>query len=405
MNYKPKSEHKRFASLGKLLKQSEVFWRPIPFHQKHIDWVDMHPQLAQRLFSLPRSDLEYFTRNIEAFIACFSAEILASIPQYSEIQSLSQLPSISPQELPTVSPHFHTGIAGRKWTQIQQFSHAMKNTSLPVLEWCAGKSHLGFYLNHMYELPVTALEWNQNLVTQANAKARSHRYNLHSQHVDVLKALDIPEMNNHTQVVALHACGELHERLLSLCSEKEVPHLSLAPCCYHKRSEEVYTPFSDIGKAIDLNLEKIHLHTAVMDSATSRAGVMEQRKALQIMRLGFDEMQRDLLQGETFLPVPSLPMSWSKVSFNTFCDHCAKLKGLRLPDKVDWSLYLHAGEARFAQVSALDLVRLLFKRPLELWLNLDKVVWLQDQGYHTDIGTFCDYQTSPRNILIRAHKS
>jgi hypothetical protein len=142
-----------------------------------------------------------------------------------------------------------------------------------------------------------------------------------------------------------------------------------------------------------------------MDSVTARAGIMHQRKTLQIMRLGFDELQRSLLQRDTFLPVPSLPMSWSTVSFDAFCHHCAKLKGLTLPDSVDWSYYLQAGEARFAQVSALDLVRLLFRRPLEIWLNLDKVVWLQDQGYHADISTFCDYQTSPRNILIRAHKS
>lgn len=399
------SQHERFASLSEGLNKTQAFWRPVPFHQKHIEWVDLHPKLAERLFSLPLSDIEFFTRNIDAFSDCFSKEIHASIPDYAHIQSLCSLPSLSAEALPAVSPHFHAGIAGRKWTQIQHFSHAMQNTSLPVLEWCAGKSHLGFYLNHIYKLPITALEWNQSLVNQANARATSQHYDLQSHHVDVLKTSDLAVLNKHTQVVALHACGELHERLLQLCNEKEVQHLSLAPCCYHKRSKKVYTPLSNIGQASDLNLEKIHLHTAVMDSVTARAGIMQQRKALQIMRLGFDELQRSLLQRDTFLPVPSLPMSWSTVSFDAFCYHCAKLKGLRLPDSVDWSYYLQAGEARFTQVSALDLVRLLFRRPLEIWLNLDKVVWLQDQGYHADISTFCDYQTSPRNILIRAHKS
>lgn len=404
MTHKRISQHERFASLSELLQQTEGFWRPIPFHHKHIDWVDIHPQFAKRLCSLPLSEIECFTRNIEAFIACFSEEIQASIPQYTNLQSLSELPSLSPQVLSTVSAHFYTGIAGRKWTQIQHFSHAMKNTSLPVLEWCAGKSHLGFYINHIYTLPVIALEWNQNLVVQANARAISQCYDLHSYQIDVLRAADITALNSQTQVVALHACGELHERLLQLCSEKEVKHLSLAPCCYHKRSENVYTPISETGKSWDLNLEKSHLHTAVMDSITSRAGVMQQRKTLQIMRLGFDELQRTVFKRNTFLPVPSLPMSWSTARFDIFCRHCAKLKGLTLPDAIDWSHYLQAGETRFAQVSALDLVRLLFRRPLEVWLNLDKVVWLQDLGYHTDIGTFCEYQTSPRNILIRAHK-
>jgi len=54
------------------------------------------------------------------------------------------------------------------------------------------------------------------------------------------------------------------------------------------------------------------------------------------------------------------------------------------------------------EVSALDLVRFLFRRPLEIWLALDRALFLQEQGYQVELGTFCPRHATPRNILIVA---
>ena len=43
-------------------------------------------------------------------------------------------------------------------------------------------------------------------------------------------------------------------------------------------------------------------------------------------------------------------------------------------------------------------------RTLELWLLLDRALYLQEQGYHVKLGTFCDYQLSPRNLLLLAER-
>ncbi len=40
----------------------------------------------------------------------------------------------------------------------------------------------------------------------------------------------------------------------------------------------------------------------------------------------------------------------------------------------------------------MELVRHLFRRPLELWLVLDRALFLQEQGYRVEVGSFA---TSP----------
>ena len=51
-----------------------------------------------------------------------------------------------------------------------------------------------------------------------------------------------------------------------------------------------------------------------------------------------------------------------------------------------------------------ELVRHLFRRPLELWVVLDYSMFLEEQGYDVRLGTFCERQLTPRNLLIDAEK-
>ncbi|MNG29795.1 hypothetical protein D3C84_1152830 [compost metagenome] len=52
----------------------------------------------------------------------------------------------------------------------------------------------------------------------------------------------------------------------------------------------------------------------------------------------------------------------------------------------------------------LELLRNLFRRPLELWLVLDRALFLEEQGYRVRPGLFCDYPLTPRNLLILAER-
>ena len=71
----------------------------------------------------------------------------------------------------------------------------------------------------------------------------------------------------------------------------------------------------------------------------------------------------------------------------------------------DWQALEAAGWKRLAMVRNLELVRALFRRPLELWLLLDRCLYLVEQGYSVRLGEFCPTSLSPRNLLILAERS
>ncbi len=85
-------------------------------------------------------------------------------------------------------------------------------------------------------------------------------------------------------------------------------------------------------------------------------------------------------------------------------DAAALASGQPLPEAQEQALEA-AGWKRLAMVRNLELVRALFRRPLELWLLLDRCLYLVEQGYSVRLGEFCPTSLSPRNLLILAERS
>jgi hypothetical protein len=222
--------------------------------------------------------------------------------------------------------------------------------------------------------------------------------------VDVLQAAAASLLRREHDVVALHACGELHLQLLRNCAERQPRLLMLAPCCYQLIPDECYRPLSRQARADDLRLTTTDLHTAVRDSVTSPRRVREQRKTLQAWRLGFDGWRRTIQNGDSYLPTPSLPLSILNEGFESFFRIQAAHAGMTIPATLDYAACEAAGWQRLRDATALDLPRIAFRRPLELWLVLDRALYLQEHGYDVEIGTFCERALTPRNIMIRARR-
>jgi hypothetical protein len=69
------------------------------------------------------------------------------------------------------------------------------------------------------------------------------------------------------------------------------------------------------------------------------------------------------------------------------------------------SHYLHRGIERQRLTKRIDLVAHLFRRALEHWLLLDRVCFLQEQGYQVALTEFCANSVTPRNAMIQAIKT
>ncbi|MDN5515826.1 MAG: SAM-dependent methyltransferase [Pseudomonas sp.] len=391
----------RFQALDGFLLQHQALWRPRPFHHLQLPWEVELPELASWLRSRSLEQAEASDNNPFALAAPSPFPDLAR-----QAQTLSLLGEMPGMHSPPRAHALNVDVPGRKLAQIQAFANHLQFRKRPQhwLDWCSGKGHLGRWLTEA-DQRLTCLEYDPALIESGSAM--STRLGLDAAHVqqDVLADDSNTRLQKEHTAVALHACGDLHVRLLQLASRNGCNQLAVAPCCYNRIATLRYQPLSAAAQASALQLSRDDLGLPLSETVTAGARVRRQRNQSMAWRLAFDLLQRQLRGIDEYLPTPSLPSDWFSKPFASFCHDLAELRDVPSPGEQDWPALEAQGWQRLADVRNLELLRNLFRRPLELWLLLDRALYLQEQGYNVKLGTFCDYQLSPRNLLLLAERA
>ena len=400
---------KTFYQLDQILTEYATIWRASPFTTLQPAWKGEYPELFDWLMTLSDNEVD----KLQADDNLLCQHIAPYFPVAQEIYSLIQLPFCSQshsqnhlQNKDLQRPNaWKRDVPGRKVEQIEAFVSAMGEVTDPLLEWCSGKLHLGRYLAEQFDVPVLGLEINTNLVEQANKLAQQMKINAKVEPCDVLSDDVKPWLNKQQHSIALHACGGLHVSLLDESIAQQVKRVTLAPCCYHRFNlSNDYQSLSQLAQKSNLHLTIDDLRNAVRQSNIASDRVSVKRKKLQSWRLGFDSLQRDIRRVDEYLPVPSVSPTMLNGDFAQFCEYVAQLKDLTLPEAVNFDKYEKVGERRFFEFSRFELVRMTFRRALELWLVLDRVMYLEEHGYQCSLTQFCSSDLTPRNLLIDARK-
>lgn len=383
--------------------QHRELWQPAPFTDPSPAWTRLWPALAERVANLSDSDCQQLDDDSGKLAGLLGRE-LPSLQVFDELTLVPPLSSETAQ--PFTLPEIRaTDMPGRKRLQSGAFAAAVQPLGHDVLDWCCGKGHLARTLAPLCDGTVTGFEWNQALVEDGNRLAGKFgdAVSLHCQDV-MAEELMMPKA---AHGVSLHACGDLHRRLMRRVVDGGQPRLSFSPCCYHLTEVPDYQPMSrraaSWGDALQLRRDDLRL--AVQETVTAPQRVRQQTRQISRWRLGFDGLQRFLRGVDDYLPVPSHRAGLIRGDFAGFCRWAAMKKDLELPKDTDFDHWESHGERRFQEVRRHELVRHLFRRPLELWLVLDYVLFLQEQGYDVRLGTFCERQLTPRNLLIDAVKT
>lgn len=390
----------RFTDLDLFLTRHQHLWRPRPFVERELPWESSHLELASwlRARSLEEAEAAHNTPQLlpapEPFRSLAETSLaLSGVHEYQDAPGR------------TLSGRQDVDVPGRKWLQIEAFSRKL-DFRQPVqrwVDWCAGKGHLARHLTHQ-GAPAACLEVDAALVEEGERLSHRGQAPVHHYQADVLQPLAGDQLGSRDTPVALHACGDLHTRLLRVTAERGCQQLALAPCCYDRISAEVYGPLSTPAQASVLRLDREALRLALCETVTGGQRVRRDRDLSMARRLGFDLLQRELSGHDVYLNTPPLPSHWLRQPFSAFAAELARRKALRLPAGIDWPLWERRGFQRLAEVRNLELLRGLFRRPLELWLVLDQALFLQEQGYSVTLGTFCPASLTPRNLLLRAEK-
>jgi len=391
----------RFTALDAFLLEHQTLWKPRPFTHLSLAWETSHPELSSWLRGRSLEDAER-AHNRPADLVD-APEPFASLAKLSaQLSAVGELPK---HVLETAGHRLNVDVPGRKWQQIEAFASRLSFAAQPThwLDWCSGKGHLGRRLLGEGQ-QLTCVEYDPALV--ASGQALSQRHHLNALHIeqDVLAADACTVLNAAHTPVALHACGDLHVRLMQLASEAGCQQIAIAPCCYNRTVHSEYQALSSNGLRTFLRLSLEDLALPMSETVTAGARVRRQRDTSMARRLAFDLLQRQLRGVDEYLPTPSLPSAWLDKPFADYCRDLAALKDLSTAGSTDWQKLEAAGWQRLAEVRNLELLRGLFRRPLELWLNLDLALFLVEQGYAVRLGTFCETPLTPRNLLLLAER-
>lgn len=389
-----------FQQLDATLTANQLLWTPQPFIRDDLPWYQSHPQLKDALLALDEDLARDLHDNSQHRIAWFRA---MQPTLCDKLYAFEPPPTLAARPV-TLGRFDHVGISGRKWQQITAFASALPPGNVPVIDWCAGKGHLSRIVQRGQQQSVHCLEWDAALLSAGSALAEKQQLDIHYHHHDVMQPLPSACADPESLHIGLHACGELHMQLLRHVANSQAHGMALSPCCYHKISAEVYQPLSDLAQQSKLTLNRQALHLAVQDTVTARRGERLLREKERLWRLGFDALQREITGTDQYMNIPSSNSKLLRQDFAHFCQWAANARQLPLPAHIDYEHYLQRGREKHRQVLRLDLLRRVFSRPLELWLVLDRALYLEERGYTVNISRFCDGKVSPRNLLLQAQR-
>ncbi|UJF23231.1 methyltransferase [Shewanella sp. OMA3-2] len=420
----------RLGELSTLLRLTQPLWQVVAFDCKHLPWQQAFPTLAAKLWHIPDADIDLIDSNPSLLLSRLLPALQQDFQAAKQQQTLSLLPLLKCHAYELAAKinqpidesslkHFRGHIKGRKWQQIMAFTERVfaeqiadytdtdNNDHLPVLEWCAGKGHLGRLIAKTQQRSVTSLEWQQDLCEQGQSFAEQWQLDQQFICADAFADVGVKRspITSKQHAVALHACGDLHVRLLRLASEAGTQIISISPCCYHLIQDSHYQALSSTAKQAELSLSRHDLQLPLQQSVIANQKHNALRQQEIAWRLGFDSLQRMVRQTDQYLPVPTIKQSQLAGKFSDFCFWAAAQKNISIPSDTIFDDYLQQGVTRQKLTQRIDLVRHLFRQAIEQWLLLDRVCFLTEQGYKVTLTQFCPTEVTPRNALIHAHKT
>lgn len=393
--------HKTFQQLNTFLLKHQALWRLDPFRQS------MQPQwfpefipsdMARWLTQLEIEEIEQLKGSPELIIE----ELGHHIPELRTIHDLAMLSEI---HLPSAERNLRleNGIPGRKLAQIQSLGQSVLNAhhGSEWLEWCSGKGYLGRILAFHSQQPVVSFEYQQSLCDSGQFEADHLSLPMTFIQGDAFDGESQRNFHRDQHAVALHACGDLHVKLMQYAAQAQCCAVSFSPCCYHLIESDTYQAQSQLGQDSGLLLTKDELRIPLQETVTGGDRVKRHRQLEMSFRLGLDALLRNELRHNSYCSIPSIKKSKLSDGFSAFCFWAAEHKGFQLCN-VNFDYYEKIGQQRFWQMERLSLVQQPFRRLLEMWLVLDKAMYLQQQGYRVELSEFCSRAMTPRNILIHA---
>lgn len=375
-----------------------MLWSSQPFLSDTLKWEAQHPEISFALRGISDEEMEmYETRFWE-----FPLDLPDWQRWLDESRELVALNRIKPHEIK--KPRLDVKV--RKWQQIHQLSVRLQQSDGPSfwVDWCGGKGHLLRSLVNGTNLEGVVIERDAELCASGLQLSRNSTLDkrMHFHCTDVV-CDEVPRRYfNNAGVMALHACGQLTDMAITAGLNGGADTFVLVPCCYHKQPND-WHPVSSLGKELDVVLDKHALRLPSMLEQHLRPRRRDLRYRQLAYRIGFRTLYERCGASQPHLP--SLPRRFFYLDFQEFCTAVSSRLEILLPPAADFKIAIATGWVKSRVARRLGLVHTPFRRALELWVNMDRALYLEAKGYDCQIVEFCEPSVTPRNMVIEATRT
>jgi hypothetical protein len=342
----------------------------------------------------------------------------------AHVLNLSRLPTIP--EIPEIllEDWAFNGVKKKKRHEIQKIASTLKKIleSHPfdyAIDIGGGVGHLSRVLAHYHG--IACLSIDQNAHFQEIGKERLKKYrklpgsrdvnfvnmvfgNNDSNHLNPLQ--DIFKPNSFS--LGLHTCGPLANILLKESIKFKTTGLLSFGCCYHSLNPATDFPLSSFYK--DNQFFKINLYALSLATrshvAMSRPD-FKTKERVKYFRYGLHLFLLKHFNNKHFTEVGECNVSVYWGEFSSYVK--MKMNELNIPcvfsdDYINQYFNEATTQKELRKMFLCNIIRWQLGRLLEIYLLLDRCLFLEENGYKVKVEQYFEEALSPRNIGILALK-
>lgn len=382
---------------------------PDPFAGYPMDWIEDLRRFQDKndLIRIEKKDVFPFIEN-ESLIAF-----------YKRINELSELPVIAPLPPMPEEPWTWLFMIPKKQHEIRnlaphinQIYHQTKVSE--VLDIGGGVGFLAQTLNNQYQHHVTSIDMNAEF---QQTGIERHNKNAKWPHKVKFKTVKVENQGEFVEIlrqnvmpVGLHTCGKLALDIIRVSSDKKVPALVNFGCCYHTldKTPDLQNISQFARKNDPLWMNKFALTLSCRAHRKMDEKDFDLKQKVKYYRYAIHILLHDHYDMKDLVTLGNSNPKLYDESFGFYV--CEQLKRIKVEPRhtIDELNNWYANADLMVMIDrmlAAGLIRNALGRVMELYLQLDRAIYLEEQGYKVMVQEFFNEELSPRNIGITAIRS
>jgi hypothetical protein len=393
-------QSKRLQELAGFLKNYEAIYQkeflknyPDPYPESILPWlIEMRSWSDEKLAlfeSFPHEDLAT-NEEFKGF--------LKSIRELSTLQATSLEKTKLPKSLTT-------GLGLKKQHELEFIKTKLDQSSLAnIIDIGGGVGHTSFCAVYKTTKKIISYDLNQKLQDKGQERIKSLKELAKDQVVFIKKEIidDIPLLPKTPFLsIGLHCCGDLSVSLIKNHLLQGEGELISFGCCYHKMVKG--QNLSTSAKPLHLHFSTNALHLASRCGKKIRASDIIKRKLFKRHRYTLHYYMFDNFEA----PFRGIGNSSPKSYQNTFSSYAKsfdcypELKDVS-PKELDDFYKKDKTLQVFKDNFNADLLRLLLGRLIEIYILLDRALYLAENDQLAELTEVFDPTLSPRNIMLES---